>query len=82
MTASYKIKIGVIYMCLKISLNGMSREDWLKVRKTGIGGSDAGAVCGLNPYSSAMKVFRDKTWMILALMTMRLCDREGILRTT
>ncbi|MCD7777804.1 MAG: YqaJ viral recombinase family protein [Clostridiales bacterium] len=48
-------------MCLKISLNGMSREEWLKIRKTGIGGSDAGAVCGLNPYSSAMNVFRDKT---------------------
>ena len=31
------------------------------MRKTGIGGSDAGAVCGLNPYSSAMNVFYDKT---------------------
>lgn len=39
----------------------MNREDWLKLRKTGIGGSDAGAVCGLNPYSSPMKVFHDKT---------------------
>lgn len=38
----------------------MSHEDWLKLRKTGIGGSDAGAICGLNPFSSPMKVFYDK----------------------
>lgn len=35
--------------------------EWLRLRKSGIGGSDAGAICGVNPYSSAMKVFRDKT---------------------
>lgn len=45
----------------KISTAGLSNEAWLRLRKQGIGGSDAGAVCGLNPYSSPMKVFRDKT---------------------
>jgi putative phage-type endonuclease len=45
----------------KISTAEMSHEDWLVMRKTGIGGSDAGAICGLNPYSSPMKVFWDKT---------------------
>lgn len=45
----------------KISTAGMSSEEWLKLRKTGIGGSDAGAIVGVNPYSSAMKVFQDKT---------------------
>ena len=39
----------------------MSREEWLKLRKKGIGGSDAGAICGLNPYSSSIKVYQDKT---------------------
>jgi len=39
----------------------MSREEWLKLRKSGIGGSDAGAICGLNPYTSPMSVYRDKT---------------------
>lgn len=48
-------------MYKKIPLSGMSNTDWLRLRKTGIGGSDAGAVCGMNPYSSAMKVFQDKT---------------------
>lgn len=33
----------------------------IKLRKTGLGGSDAGAVCGLNPYSSPVKVYHDKT---------------------
>lgn len=48
-------------MVEKISLAGISNMEWLRLRKSGIGGSDAGAVCGVNPYSSAMKVFRDKT---------------------
>ena len=47
-------------MFTKISLLEVSHENWLRLRKTGIGGSDAGAVCGLNPYSSAMKIFQDK----------------------
>ena len=45
----------------KISLAGVDNTEWLRLRKTGIGGSDAGAICGVNPYSSAMKVFREKT---------------------
>ncbi len=45
----------------KISLSGVDNIDWLRLRKSGIGGSDAGAICGMNPYSSAMKVFKDKT---------------------
>ena len=39
----------------------LSHEEWLNLRKTGIGGSDAGAICGLNPYSNAISVYRDKT---------------------
>lgn len=45
----------------KIPLAGVDHGEWLRLRRTGIGGSDAGAICGVNPYSSAMKVFRDKT---------------------
>ena len=45
----------------KIPTEKMSREGWLKLRKTGIGGSDAGAVCGLNPYRSPFTVYMDKT---------------------
>ena len=47
-------------MVEKISLAGVDNIGWLRLRKSGIGGSDAGAICGVNPYSSAMKVFQDK----------------------
>lgn len=45
----------------KIPTAGLKQEEWLKLRKTGIGGSDAGTVCGLNPYGSLMKLYHDKT---------------------
>lgn len=44
-----------------VSTLGMDEKTWLAYRKQGIGGSDAGAVCGLNPYRSAMEVYLDKT---------------------
>ncbi len=43
-----------------VSTKDMSREDWLKARQMGIGGSDASAVAGLNPWKSAMQVYIDK----------------------
>ena len=48
-------------MYTKIPIGDLSREEWLQLRKSGIGGSDAGAICGVNPFSSPMKVYRDKT---------------------
>lgn len=44
----------------RISLEGKTLEDWKILRKTGIGGSDAGAVIGVNPYRSTMNVYLDK----------------------
>ena len=43
------------------AVKDLSHEEWLKYRKQGIGGSDAGAVCGLNPYRTALEVYLDKT---------------------
>lgn len=48
-------------MYTKIPVGNLDRREWLQLRKTGLGGSDAGAVCGLNPYSSPMNVYHDKT---------------------
>ena len=49
-------------MCKVITkTKGMPKEKWLELRKQGIGWSDAGAVCGVTPYSSPIKVFLDKT---------------------
>lgn len=39
----------------------MPHDEWLKIRKGGIGGSDIGAIMGVNPWSSAFNVFIDKT---------------------
>ncbi|MCM1251684.1 MAG: YqaJ viral recombinase family protein [Clostridium sp.] len=47
-------------MYTKIPVGNLDRLEWLRLRKTGLGGSDAGAVCGLNPYSSPMNVYHDK----------------------
>lgn len=44
-----------------VSTLNLPKEEWLKYRKQGIGGSDAGAICGLNPYCSALQVYYDKT---------------------
>lgn len=43
-----------------VSTLNLDKKEWLKYRKSGIGGSDAGAVCGLNPYRTAMQVYQDK----------------------
>lgn len=48
-------------MYSKTATADMDHEEWRKLRQSGIGGSDAGAVCGVNPYSSPMKVYKDKT---------------------
>lgn len=37
-----------------------NRVEWLRDRKKGIGGSDAAAIIGLNPYSTAYSVWADK----------------------
>lgn len=37
-----------------------AREDWLEARRGGIGGSDAAAIIGVDPYKSALEVYADK----------------------
>lgn len=44
-----------------VSTAGLDKKEWLLYRKQGIGGSDAGAICGLNSYRTAMQVYLDKT---------------------
>jgi len=44
-----------------VSTKALSREDWLDVRKGGIGSSDAAAAVGLNPYQSALELWLIKT---------------------
>ena len=48
----------------KISTRGMSREKWLEERRKSLGGSDMGAVLGLNRYRSPYTVWAEKTGRI------------------
>jgi putative phage-type endonuclease len=44
-----------------VNTRQMERSDWLEVRKTGIGGSDAAAAVGLCPYKSPLELWMEKT---------------------
>lgn len=48
----------------KISTKAMPHEEWLEHRRRSIGGSDAAAIIGLNPYASAYSVWADKRELI------------------
>lgn len=44
-----------------VETHGLRRDDWLAVRRTGIGGSDAAAAVGLSPYKSQLELWLEKT---------------------
>ena len=43
-----------------VSTIGLEKTEWLRYRKGGITGTDAGAITGMNPYVSAFQVYQDK----------------------
>tara|TARA_B100001059_G_scaffold235962_1_gene283942 strand:+ start:658 stop:1668 length:1011 start_codon:yes stop_codon:yes gene_type:complete len=59
-TASTNRKTGHGVLRL-VSTKDLSREDWLDVRKRGIGSSDSSAAIGLNPYKSQLELWLEKT---------------------
>lgn len=44
-----------------VSTKELSRDNWLEIRKGGIGSSDAAAAVGLNPYQSQLELWMIKT---------------------
>ena len=42
------------------STDDLSHKEWLQLRRDGIGGSDAGTIMGLNPFSSRLALYADK----------------------
>lgn len=44
-----------------VGTKALPREDWLAIRKQGIGSSDAAAAVGLNPYKSPLELWLEKT---------------------
>jgi len=57
-TGANKAGRGVLRL---VSTKDLSRNDWLDVRKRGIGSSDAAAAIGLNPYKSQLELWLEKT---------------------
>ena len=41
-------------------IDKLSYQDWLQVRRSGIGGSDAAAALGLSPWKSALELWQEK----------------------
>jgi len=53
-------KIAAVRPKVLVSTENMTRGEWLEARRSIIGGSDAGAILGLNPYKPAFDVWRSK----------------------
>ena len=51
---------------LAIPTKDLSREDWLRLRQSGIGGSDISAIMGFNPYKTAYDLYHDKINAVVA----------------
>lgn len=45
----------------KYNLNNVTEEEWLKLRTTGIGGSDCSAIMGCSPFTTKYDLFMQKT---------------------
>lgn len=46
------------------NVSKLSREEWLELRKKGLGGSDAAAACGLNKWKSKAQLYFEKTGQV------------------
>ncbi|WP_462419980.1 YqaJ viral recombinase family nuclease [Salinicoccus sp. Marseille-QA3877] len=48
-------------MVSALNIKNMTHEEWLQERNTGIGGSDAGTILGVNKWKSKAQLFLEKT---------------------
>lgn len=48
-------------MKVVVKTNNLSREEWLKYRTQGIGGSDVSIIAGINPFKSVHQLWLEKT---------------------
>jgi putative phage-type endonuclease len=49
---------------IRLQYDPDNRDQWLEMRRRGIGGSDSAAIVGLNPYSSKLAVYADKLGLV------------------
>lgn len=48
-----------------VNVAELSRDEWLEMRQKGLGGSDAAAACGLNPWKSKASLYLEKTGQVV-----------------
>lgn len=48
-------------MKIVVKTADLSREEWLKYRTKGIGGSDVSIIAGINPFKSVHQLWLEKT---------------------
>ena len=48
----------------KVDIRGLSKEEWLKIRRATVGGSEVGALLGMNQYQSAYSLYCDKLELV------------------
>ena len=51
-------------MKILVKTKDLSREEWLRYRTHGIGGSDVSIITGINPYKSIYQLWLEKTGQI------------------
>lgn len=49
-----------------VDTSNLTRDEWLDWRRKGIGGSDAAAVIGVSPYSTARDLYYEKLNIVTA----------------
>ncbi|MDY3869402.1 MAG: YqaJ viral recombinase family protein [Pyramidobacter sp.] len=55
---------------------GMLESEWLELRRKGIGGSDAAAVCGMSPWNTPLGVYLDKTGISTSVASRDKCEER------
>src|SRR4051794_20907188 len=60
-----------------VKTHGLHRDEWLEIRKQGIGSSDAAAAVGLSPYKSALELWMEKTSQDQALPKLDVNDESS-----
>lgn len=51
-------------MRVVVKTNNLTREEWLKYRTGGIGGSDVSIIAGINPFKSVHQLWLEKTGQV------------------
>ena len=51
-------------MKVVVKTSNLTREEWLKYRTKGIGGSDVSIIAGINPFKSVHQLWLEKTGQV------------------